>query len=221
MTLTGGCNLRTMRKLVALASTALALTVALPANALGETAPARSLQALKTVTGSFTVPDGWTQSRGDLEGTPVLGKYQKAFALPSGDLCLMSAATSWTGVAPSLKVVYSKGHLKIPAPNTLSGFKTIASTATFGSTSVYLGAFRSVKPYDARITWSNSYATLPTGGLASKTKNARKVLVLTELWVWMSGAARAKPGQAAACRNIAATTGVDAVRGLLASFKLS
>jgi hypothetical protein len=210
-----------MRKLAAVAFPALALAVVLPATALGETAPAGSLQGLKTVTGSFTVPDGWTQSRGALAGTPVLGQYQKAYALPSGDLCLMSAATSWTGVAPSLKVDYSKGHLKIPVPNALSGFKPIASTTSAGSTSIYLGAFRSVKPYDARITWSNSYATIPTGGLGSKIKNARSVLVLTELWVWMSEAARAKPGQSAACRTIAATTGVDAVRGLLASFKLS
>jgi len=211
-----------MRKLALVtAVVALTLGVALPASAFGATAPARSLQHLKTVTGSFTVPAGWRQSRGDMEGTPVLGKYQGDYALPSGDLCLMSAATSWTGIAPGLGVIYSKGHLKIPVPNALSGFKTIASTSKFGSTSVYLGALRNVSPIDARVTWSNSYATLPTGGLASKIKGARKVIVLTELWVWMSEAARAKPGQAAACRNIAATTGVDAVRGLLASFKLS
>lgn len=209
-----------MRKVVLFTAAVFAGVVATPASAFGVTVPARSVQGLKTVTGSFTLPDGWSQSRGEMEGTPIVGKYQKAWPLPSGDLCLASVATYWTGMPVALKPIYANGHLKIPAPSPLSGFKTIASTATSGSTSIYFGAFQKQKPYSALITASDSYGVLPTGALAGKVKGARRVVVKAEMWVWMSGAARAVPGQAA-CRTIAATSGNAAVAEILTSFTLS
>jgi hypothetical protein len=175
---------------------------------------------LKTVTGSYTVPDGWIQERG-INGTPILGWYISWVPLPSGDPCVLETTSYWTGLTKGLKVSVANGKLKIPAPNALSGFKPITSSLTSGTTSIYLGAFHNVKPRDPRLEWSDSFAVLRSGVFAPKIKNAPTVIFNIGLTVSMSESAMAKPGQKDACRAVASTTGLYTVRDMLAGFKLS
>lgn len=223
-----------MRKLIVVTVVIVSAAVAVPTTALGATGSARSLQGLKTVSGTFTVPDGWTQSAGLMGGTPILGQYERAFALASGDQCNLTASVNWTGLARGLRVRMTMGSLVIPAPNALKGVYKLQEFGEMFRNDVpgmaapyYLGKLRvPASKSDSRLAYADTFAVLPTGALAGKVKAAPYFVAHVQLSAYLGAAARKKAGQSAACqriasRNLYSLTEIRVADDILYTFTLS